>query len=294
MSDVDQDLDTQDDGRYERTARSQGWRPQDQFKGNPDDWVDARTFVQRGEEIRRYTKKEVDRLNAALEAQRKENIELRGTVEEVKKYHAEMEERAIQAAITRIKKDRREAAAAGNHELAADLDEQIEELEKAPRLAPKPAEKKDDAPKPGELSPEDQRIANEWNENNAWINDRANYEDEIDFAMGVIAGLAKRTDLTLAEKFEKLDQRVRKQFPNSFGDPEDRVEEEKPGTRQRKSVTAGGGEGGGSHGRQSSKNGVAALPADARAAGERFVKQGLYKDINEYAQEYWAQPGAKA
>ncbi|HEX4922361.1 MAG TPA: hypothetical protein VFV92_16675, partial [Candidatus Bathyarchaeia archaeon] len=30
------------------------------------------------------------------------------------------------------------------------------------------------------------------------------------------------------------------------------------------------------------------LPAEAKAAGERFVKQGLFKDLNEYAKDYFS------
>ena len=31
------------------------------------------------------------------------------------------------------------------------------------------------------------------------------------------------------------------------------------------------------------------LPADAKRQGEKFVKEGLFKDLNEYARDYWSQ-----
>ena len=35
----------------EISARAMGWRPQDEFGGDPERWVDADTFVARGEQV---------------------------------------------------------------------------------------------------------------------------------------------------------------------------------------------------------------------------------------------------
>ena len=35
--------------------------------------------------------------------------------------------------------------------------------------------------------------------------------------------------------------------------------------------------------------GASDLPADVRKAGERFVSQGLYKNLSEYARDYYEQ-----
>ena len=63
-----QELSTED------RARAQGWRPKDEYNGNPDRWVDAEAFVKRGEEelpvVRernRHLESRVTELNQKLE-----------------------------------------------------------------------------------------------------------------------------------------------------------------------------------------------------------------------------------
>lgn len=284
----DEDLD-QGNEQIEREARAQGWRPQDQFKGPEGAWVDADTFVQRGKEIRGYMKRENEDLKRQLAAATSQVGEMKGTIEEIKKYHADMEERAIEAATARLKRERKAALAAGNNELAADLEEDIEELRDAPRLAPKPAEKKPETTtETGQqkLPPEFLEAANAWQRQNAWyVTNNPDYEDEIAYANGLAQRILTRNDLTPQQRFDLLDEKVKAMFPDRF--------EPAPRTRNT-TTTTGTGEGSGREGSKGSKKGVSALPDDARQAGMRFVKQGLYKDLEAYATEYFNQKGARA
>lgn len=40
-----------DPAALEQRAREMGWAPKEQWRGNPDNWIDAPTFVQRGEQV---------------------------------------------------------------------------------------------------------------------------------------------------------------------------------------------------------------------------------------------------
>lgn len=40
-----------DPAAVEQRAREMGWAPKEQWRGNPDNWIDASTFVQRGEQV---------------------------------------------------------------------------------------------------------------------------------------------------------------------------------------------------------------------------------------------------
>lgn len=40
-----------DPAAFEQRAREMGWAPKEQWRGNPDNWIDAPTFVQRGEQV---------------------------------------------------------------------------------------------------------------------------------------------------------------------------------------------------------------------------------------------------
>jgi len=270
-----------DQAQIEREARRQGWRPAEEFRGSQDDWVDAQEYVRRGKEIRAHVKAENERLARELAAANSQISEMKGTIEEIRAYHANMEERAIEAALKRMKQERRAAVAAGNNELAAEIDEDMQELKDAPRLAPKPVQKPE-AQQGTPAQPATPPEVNEWmTANKSWYNNDEENEDLVAFANGV-AGSVMNKNIPVADKLAEIDRRVRAQFPDRFGG----------GASRRSAPTAGTGEGGGSTRRTNSS--VGALPDDAKQAGARFVKQGLYKDMEEYAKEYWAQPGAQA
>ena len=57
--DLEDILRSDDDHNIEADARRQGWRPKHEFKGNPADWVDAKTFIDNGPS---YEKREVQKL----------------------------------------------------------------------------------------------------------------------------------------------------------------------------------------------------------------------------------------
>jgi hypothetical protein len=292
---TDQVEDTGNDDAAERVeaeARRQGWRPQDEYTGPAKQWVDAETFVERGKEIRQFTKKENDELRRKL-ADATTRLEEQGkTIEEIREYHAGMEKRAIDAAVSRLKAERKQALAEGDMVLADTLDEEIDELKTAKSAVPgkaaaeAAADKGDDdaaGTQGGAIVPKGEvpKAVTDWLEaNRAWYNDDAENEDLVAYTNGLAARLAGRRDMTPEERVEELDVRLRKTFPDRFG------------TRKKAALTSGAGEGGGAQGSRKSSKSVAALPAEARAAGERYVKQKLYKNMEEYAAEYFAQPGA--
>lgn len=263
----------------EREARRQGWRPQEEFRGNEADWVDAHTYIQRGREIRMHSKAENERLTRELAAARADAAEMKGTIEEIRAYHADMEERAINTAIDRLKKEKRTALAAGDAVTAADIDEDIQELKDAPRMGTKLG-KKDETVAPTPTPTEPPEITQWKIDSAAWYNEDPENEDLVAYANGMAQRVGMRKDLSLQEKADEVTRRTKAAFPDRF--------EKKP----RAGLTPGGGEGGGS-GRKTN-NSVASLPEDAKQAGQRYVKQGLYKTMEDYAKEYWNQPGMKA
>jgi DNA repair exonuclease SbcCD ATPase subunit len=278
MSDEQVDDTNVEQEAIEHRARMQGWRPEEEYRGKPGTWVDADTFLERGKEIKNFTKRENEQLRREL-AELRTALEEKGkTIEEIREYHANMERRAIEAAITRLKRERTQAAAAGDTALAAELSDEIEELKEAPSAVPaKPAAETPATPAKPVEPPE----VTAWKAEQAgWYNDDPENEDLVAFAEGVAQKLAS-TRGTLEEKLELLTERVKKAFPDRFG------------SRKRVAATMGTGEGGGREGSRKSAKSVSALPAEAAQAGARYVKQGLYKNMEEYAAEYWAQPGAR-
>src|SRR3990172_12212288 len=61
----------------EKEARQLGWTPKEEWKGNPEKWIDAKAFVERGQEIMPILRSNNKRLQ-------QEVSELRGELGKVK------------------------------------------------------------------------------------------------------------------------------------------------------------------------------------------------------------------
>lgn len=111
----------------EKIARSQGWRPKEEFKGNPDDWVDAETFAERG------FFRNVESLKKTVASEAKKNAELRDMVGALLSDIKDAEAKAREKVLKEIEAKKREA------ELANDLHSYKELAAKeAEYLQPKP------------------------------------------------------------------------------------------------------------------------------------------------------------
>lgn len=52
---------------YDALAQDMGWRPKEEFQGNPEDWKDAETFIRDGRDIQRSTSQELKALRQTVE-----------------------------------------------------------------------------------------------------------------------------------------------------------------------------------------------------------------------------------
>lgn len=87
--------------QLEKAARDMGWAPKEDWRGDPDKWIDADTFVKRGEEI-------IPILRATNKKQAQELAELKGKVsnqETILKANQEAIE-ALKESNSQIAKDR--------------------------------------------------------------------------------------------------------------------------------------------------------------------------------------------
>ena len=121
----------------EKIARSQGWRPKEEFKGNPADWVDAETFAERG------FFRNVESLKKTVASEAKKNAELRDMVGALLSDIKDAETKAREKVLKEIETKKREA------ELANDLHSYKELAAKeAEYLQPKPQAAAPSGPSP--------------------------------------------------------------------------------------------------------------------------------------------------
>jgi hypothetical protein len=255
----------------EKEARLFGWVPKEEFRGSEADWVDAEAFVKRGKEINPILRKNNELLMKKLDDKAKEIDEIKASVEEFKKFQKESFERKqmeLQAQIVELKAQKKTAIAEGNGELVVDIDDQIDSLKEAQKEAKEEA--KAPPPPPQQTVATDPDIS-DWLGRNQWFGQDSEMT-EVSNALG--ASLRRQfPNLSGREFLDRLDERIANYFP----------EKTSLGRKQRGSAvdSTGNVRSGGS-----GKKTYDALPPEAKAACDKFVKQGLFKSKQEYVDLY--------
>ena len=236
------------DADVEADARRLGWKPEAEWRGDKSGWIDAATFMERTRTLPGHVKK--------LEADFTDRIaRLERAHEAALKRQAE----AHKAELARVQTSMDRAIEAGDVEEARRLrieEARIRDAQVAPQVAPQAD--------PNKPPPE----VTGWVSRNSWFTTDA----VMRAAAQALAGKAAEAGMTVAEQLAYVDREMPAQFPHRFA--------RKPATP----TVDGGGLGGAAR----RGKGVADLPSEARAAGERFVRDKIYKDLAEYAKDYFA------
>lgn len=245
----------------ESKARAMGWIPKEQFKGDPERFVEAGEYIRRGEELmpilRHTAKKQADELSALrnkLAEQERANTELRASIDEVKaaaKTIAEEKAVARKAEVSAGIKAAREAG---------DVDKEIElsqELTKLNTPAPSTAQPKETTRQTWKPSAE--LVA--WQEANPWFGAEG---EEIRTAItnGISAKLRKELGdrkIPEAEFYATVSQRL-----------EEYEAERTPARAKVNGSRASGGSGGSNDGGGNDAS-YSSLPKEAKEACNRLA-----------------------
>lgn len=264
-------------------ARSMGWRPKDEFKEDPDHgrvWVDAETFVKRGEEVLPFVRADNRRLKDEVATLQRENAETRNllkasseAIEELKKFNtdiardnAKTRKKELLEAIATAKKD-------GNVEQEVQLTDQLSEHNAALRESEKPAKVNGAAAGPVPFVPPPEMKV--WMTENPWF---GTDKRRTALANGIADEL--RSDPANAGLLGRaFFDRVTEEVEKVFGGNQRR-------TNASKVEESRGGSGGSSAGKS-----FADLPPDAKEAckrqGQRLIGPGrAFKTADEWQAHY--------
>ena len=256
-------------------ARSQGWVPKEEFRGDPEKWRPADEFVKRGEEIVPILKERTKTLSSKLE-------------------QAEAKLRDQDTRFAKLEKMTEVALIRQRDQLAANYDAakraavemgdtaRYDQLNRDQRVAMDAHERQiteavvQAAPQRQDptQTPEYQGTVSKWTQANPWFNADAEMQT---VATIYSNDLAKKTpSITLADNLKATEAYIKKRYADKF-----------PSAQPTGSSMVEGG------GRMSASaqrgRGVNDLPADAKKQGEKFVSQGLFKNLAEYAADYHSQ-----
>jgi len=242
----------------ERQARAQGWRPEAEFKGDGK-WVDAATFVDRGNKFKKNLEKEVATLKEQVAAQKKTN-------EQFAVFHKEAmarKETELSDAIKAAKLQRSEAIRNGEDEDALALDDRIETLqEEKLKLKAEPAKEVETADPDKAAATERQAVLDSWIEDgNEWFKENPKLRA---YALAIGQEFREAGDNAVDRKFlDKIKAQMEVDMPEKFrkGNPlrhkPGSVEAGSPGTQQQQGKTERD------------------LPKQDRELMQKFVKDGL-------------------
>lgn len=265
----------------ESRARAQGWVPREEFRGDPDKWRDAGEFVKRGEELlpvalerSRAAERKAQELEQRLQAQAAEAADKlerleRMSVAALQRHKQQLEanyQHAMRAAVETGDVARYDQL---SRDLVTARDQFDQQVSQQVNEAPQP-----DGYRP--LPPQIKATVDTWVQSNEWFN----RDPELNAVAQAHHSklLREKPGLSLSDNLAETTKYVRQRYPERFGQ-----------TQQFTTpmVEAGGGRVPSSAGPRA--KGANDLPADVRAVGQRYVTQGLFKDLNEYAREYFSQ-----
>jgi hypothetical protein len=173
---------------YEADARKDGWRPKDEWTGDPDKWKDAKAFVEYGDietRVEARVRKEFEGRFAKLE---------KVSTKTIAKIQAD-----TQAEIARLKAERREAVKAGDVEAVEAYDARIETKQNA----------KDDVDADAEFKSRnewygDDDVLTSWAQTTSQKIVKEYYAD-------------KGVQMPLEEMYAEVERRTKARFPEKFG-----------------------------------------------------------------------------
>jgi len=229
----------------ETKASDRGWRPQDEWEGEPQDWISAEVFNARGE------------LMDIISSQSKQIKGYKKSVDDIKGHMAAREERVRQETKADLLAQKVVAMEEQNHEEVVKLEEKIKDADAIKSVEPTPP-----------ANPIAEYFEGTWLSKNEWYNDPSKEEQVVAADMAGQQYMQSYPDASPEALFTYVDKVINKQFGKAKAPA--------------KSAVASSDGTGRSKGKSGSKAQIAALTKMERKTGEQFARQGLMT-LEEYA-----------
>lgn len=274
------DAATTPDPKVEAKARGLGWVPEAEFRGDKAKWVDAPTFVQRGEEIMPILRENNRRLEGEVETLRAQVADGAAAIKESQTAMQDLIANQTAATLTAVKDTKarlraslRAAREANDFDLIEEIEDQLDDVRDTERkIEAKPKTTPAPSPQPTAAPAVDPEWA-AWQRENSWFG-----KDK------------RRTALTMAEAAELREDPANKglmgrAFYDKAAEAADLILNPKAAHSKvetnNSSATPAGDKGGGG------KKSYADLPADAKAACDSDEKKLVGKNKAFKDQAAW-------
>lgn len=243
---------------YESEARAQGWKPQEEYQG--ENWVDAKTFVERGDKYVGILKDRFDKVERRLKYQEELNESLK------RQYHRleAQRKREVDDLVKQLEKERRNAITNGDGEAFDKAEKALNEVKEVQLEMEKTSTvKTQEDPPPWAIA---------WMQENEWYGK--------DKALTAVAE-AYAVELRQAQPFlgerefmDRVAEYVKTEMPHKFQNKNKKQVADVEIDDRRPAQTSGG------------KKSYNTLPPEAKKEFNRFVREGIFKDTDADRKQY--------
>lgn len=261
----------------EKDARRKGWLPKDEYRGDPKTWVDAKTFLDRGERFASNLQRELASVKEKLGKQSE-------TFKKLAQFYNETlaaKEAELKSAIAQLRVQRSQAQADGDHDLAVQIEDRMDLLkEEQGKVKDKRLEAESEAAKPEEpqpaADPMENPVLQEWIEDgNAWFRDNEKLRT---YSIQLGEALIANGEKARGRKFlDLVAEKMREEFPRTFrqasGQATNTSQVESVGSNQ-------------SRAQQRSMKGEKDLPEEDRRLMQQYVREG-WMTKEAFLKSYW-------
>lgn len=273
-------------------ARLAGWKDPSEWRGEPpkNGFVSAKEFNRRSEKVlpivaarAKNAEEKAARLEARLEQQDKDHRDTIRRIEKMSTVALEQQRTQIEARYAALKEAAVEVGDKAAYKQAV-ADEKAATKAIDDKLAPTEAEKKEAAIEQGKLPKAVQETIDAWMAENPWYKPNADDEMSIVATRRHLKLQEEKKGLSLRENLDEVAAYIRKRYPEEFKAMDDEAGDEGEGSEpapRRGSRVEGASRNGGGNG---SAKSFARLPAEAKAAADKFIKEdGLFLEAGETA-----------
>lgn len=253
----------------EAKARRLGWVSKDEFKGDPDKHRSAEEFLQRGETILPILQRDNKKLHENFSKVEKELRETRETLQSFSEFASKSEERAYKKAKAELETKLDTAISTADVDQARQIRKEMADLEVDPPTPPKREQKPiGEADKPA-VDP----VIQSWINDNDWFNKSLALRS---YASEEFGELEKRyPGKSREELLAETKARTVEKFPEKFG-----INPKRDGAA---AVAAPGGV---AQARKPAGRTYDDLPAEAKRACDKFVKNIPGYTKEKYVKDY--------
>lgn len=186
--------DTVEYSEVELAAMENGWKPRDEYEGDPAKWRSAELFM----ELKPFYEK-IEKQSKLLKQNEK-------NFQQIAKDMQLVRAQAYEKAVADLKAARKDAQYDGNFEQVDLINDQLDNLKEARRLQEQQAQQQE---------PQVNSDFESWQNRNTWYNRDEDLRDWAD-ARGV---RLHQNGMTPDEVLAKLEQEVKQKFPEKFTNP---------------------------------------------------------------------------